>query len=400
MLRTSQSYFEQCSLLCGPLHNHYSTMYGINYMSVLDEVPGFSVIEGLPHDIMHDMYEGIVPYEMKLVLCHCVSMKYFSLDEVNERMSKYGFVDNKPRPIDPCILRSHETKICQSASQMMTLCQHLPLLIGDKVPQDDVHWTSFLLLLKICNIANSPTLSHDTIAYFRILIEEKLHVFKEVYPNENLLPKHHYMIHYPSQIERLGPLITSWTMRHESKLSFVKRVSRQSNFKNVCKTVVKKHQFWMCYQLFKDDQLLTPCLTFSPKVRSTLLISEDACIQAECLKIFPNLMMESEIMHPEWVKIQSSLLREGAFVMTLFDIERPLFGGVVDLLRLESTIIIHVQKYIGDIFVLHSNSFLIRPTGELSAIDISTLQDHRPVTVKSSFLATDKGLYAFLPYYY
>ena len=198
-------------------------------MSLLEEVPGVSVIKGLPHDIMHDLYEGIVPYEMKLLLRHCVTMKFFTIEEVNQRIAKYGFVDNNPRPIDPSILRSHETKIRQSASQMMTLCQHLPLLIGDKVPQDDVHWNSFLLLLQICRIVNSPIISPDTIAYFRILIEEKLRVFKELYPYEKLLPKHHYMLHYPLQIELLGPLITSWTMRHESKLSFVKRVSRQSN---------------------------------------------------------------------------------------------------------------------------------------------------------------------------
>ena len=35
----------------------------------------------------------------------------------------------------------------------------------------------------------------------------------------------------------------SWTMRQESKLSFVKRISRQSNFKNICKTVAKKTPF-------------------------------------------------------------------------------------------------------------------------------------------------------------
>ena len=53
-------------------------------------------------------------------------------------------------------------------------------------PQDDVHWNSFLLLLQFCRIANSPIISPDTIAYVRILIEEKLRVFKELYPYENL----------------------------------------------------------------------------------------------------------------------------------------------------------------------------------------------------------------------
>ena len=53
-------------------------------------------------------------------------------------------------------------------------------------PQDDVHWNSFLLLLQFFRIANSLIISPDTIAYVRILIEEKLRVFKELYPYENL----------------------------------------------------------------------------------------------------------------------------------------------------------------------------------------------------------------------
>lgn len=139
-LRTAESYFEQCSLLCGPLKDHYSTMY---YPSIL-QVPGYSVINGLPHDMMHDLYEGIVPYEMKLLLCHCVSMKYFTIDELNLRMNSYGFTDNKPRPIDSTVIKNRDTKLRQSAFQMMTLCQHLPLQIGDRVPMSDRNWNSFL----------------------------------------------------------------------------------------------------------------------------------------------------------------------------------------------------------------------------------------------------------------
>ena len=400
VLRTSESYFEQCSLLCGPLKGHYSTMYGINFMSILEEVPGYSVINGLPHDVMHDLYEGIVPYEMKLLLCHCVSVKYFTIDELNARIEKYGFTHNKPRYIDPSVIRNRDSKIRQSASQMMSLCQQLPLLIGDKIPIDDCHWTSFLLLLKICSIVNSPTFSHDTIAYFRILIEEKLRLFKEVYPHNNLIPKHHYMVHYPSQIERLGPLISSWTMRQESKLSFVKRVSRQSNYKNICKTVAKKHQFWMCYQLLKEKHILTPTLTFSPKCLSSPLIREDACIQAEFLRLIPSLSMESDIKHPEWVRIQSSMLCKGTFLITTFDIERPLFGQVIDILCLESTIVVYMQMYVGEFFNSHYNAFLIRPNNEFSVLNVWTLQDHRPVIVKSSFVPEDRELYAILPYYY
>lgn len=59
ILRTPESHEEHCFLLhaSGPLQSHYSTTFGINRRSILEDVPGFSVVTGLAHDIMHDMYE-------------------------------------------------------------------------------------------------------------------------------------------------------------------------------------------------------------------------------------------------------------------------------------------------------------------------------------------------------
>ena len=328
-------------------------------MSVLEEAPGYSVIQGLPHDIMHDLYEGIVPYEMKVLLCYCINQKYFTIDELNGRMEGFGFTDNKPRPFDPSLVRNTSSKIRQSASQMMTLSQNLPLIIADKIPLDDPHWNSFLLLLRICNIANSPVCTPDTVAYLRILIQEKLEIFKTLYSNEKMLPKHHYMVHYPSQIQRLGPLIQSWTMRQEAKLSFVKRVSRQSNYKNICKTVVKKHQFWMCNQLLKDQHVLTPSITSSPRVKSITLRNEDECIRTQFIRLIPSISSEAEMKHIEWFKVQSSVLRKGTYVMLEYSVETPYFGLVADIICYDTTVVLYVQKFVGKVFHSHYNALLL-----------------------------------------
>ena len=102
--------------------------------------------------------------------------------------------------------------------------------------------------------------SYDTIAYLGILIQEYLTLFQTLYPATTLKPKHHYMIHYPSEISMFGPLIYSWTMRQESKLSFAKRVSYLSNYKNVSKTVANRHQYWLCHKIISDPSLLSPSL--------------------------------------------------------------------------------------------------------------------------------------------
>ena len=107
---------------------------------------------------------------------------------------------------------------------MISLAPNFPILIGDKVLEYDQHWYCFLILLKICSVAIAPLVTHDTPSYLGILIEEYLQLFRILYPSTYLKPKHHYMVHYPSQIRIFGPLINSWTMRQESKLSFAKSV--------------------------------------------------------------------------------------------------------------------------------------------------------------------------------
>ena len=47
-LRSPEAHEYQCFLLDGPLQAHFSTIYGINRRSVLEDVPGFSVATNLP----------------------------------------------------------------------------------------------------------------------------------------------------------------------------------------------------------------------------------------------------------------------------------------------------------------------------------------------------------------
>ena len=192
----------------------------------------------------------------------------------------------KPTLIDECVLSSHDRKLRQSASQMMTLASELPLIIGDKVKDDDKYWKAFLVLLRICQIVISPHINLNTIEYLQQLIEEKLILFTELYPNENIIPKQHYMIHYPSQILRSTPLINSWTIRHEAKLSFVKRASCRGNFKNVCLTAAKKHQLWQSQQL-QSDNFLHPETEFSSKPIISSFNEEEGHVQQVLTQLFP-----------------------------------------------------------------------------------------------------------------
>ena len=90
-LRTSQNHEALCQSLTGSQSRENSVKYGINRTSILEEVPGYSLATGMPHDIMHDLFEGVVHYELKLFLFYCVFKKYFSIDTLNTRIRGYDF---------------------------------------------------------------------------------------------------------------------------------------------------------------------------------------------------------------------------------------------------------------------------------------------------------------------
>ena len=132
VLRTSENYFDICQLLNGPLKSYYSTVYRVNHSSILDEVPGFSIINGLHHDIMHDLFVSVAPYEIKLLLQRFVGFNYFMLDLFNGRIEKYFLgINQATLIIDERLLNSTDRKLRQSAAQMMSLSFELPFTFFD-----------------------------------------------------------------------------------------------------------------------------------------------------------------------------------------------------------------------------------------------------------------------------
>ena len=91
-----------------------------------------------------------------------------------------------------------------AAAQMWCLGRFLPLMIGNLIPQEDERWQLFNMLLEISDIVFSPIVSEDSIGVLESLIEEHHETFLTLYPGRSVIPKMHYMVHYPSQMLRLA----------------------------------------------------------------------------------------------------------------------------------------------------------------------------------------------------
>ena len=142
---------------------------------------------------------------------------------------------------------------------------HLP---GDRIrnPCENAAYQLVQQLREIVELICAPAITTDQVAYLKILIEEYIYFRRQLFPNEPLKPKHHYLLHYPELIAHFGPLIRLWTLRFESKHTFFKRCARKlHNFKNICKTVTERNQLFQAYlsagEMFQLSVLLDKEMT-------------------------------------------------------------------------------------------------------------------------------------------
>ena len=115
-LRTPSHHDYYCSMLDGPLALFDSTTYGVNSVSPLNDIDNFHVANGqLPQDIMHVLYEGVMPLNMRLMLNRFVFEEgLFSLETLNHRIfsfpySRHEAKNKPPKRIEQGHLRGSST---------------------------------------------------------------------------------------------------------------------------------------------------------------------------------------------------------------------------------------------------------------------------------------------------
>ena len=216
------------------------------------ELCNISTVENYSVDIMHDVLEGVGQYELKLVLEY-VQVNFITAREMARRIESfnYGYSERRNRP--PAVkLFDVSNDLGLNAIQSWCLLRNMPLIFGDLVQRDDECWHLLMLLLQIMDIAFSPVVTYGMTIFLKHIIVEHHRLFKHVFPSKNLLPKHHFMTHYPRCIREIGPILHTWCMRYEAKHNFFK--TQLKSFKNITKTLAKKHQRYMALNLESINQ--------------------------------------------------------------------------------------------------------------------------------------------------
>ncbi|XP_026114794.1 uncharacterized protein LOC113093153 isoform X1 [Carassius auratus] len=375
-LRTEESHARHLKTL---EEESLASCFGVKKTCVLSEkLAHFNVTTGFPPDIVHDLFEGIVPFEIALCLSVFTAKKYFTLEFLNDSINTFPFKwkdkANSPHPVPPTYAK--RKTVGGNSHENWSLIRFLPLLLGHKVPADEPAWNLLTDLKDIVDLVVTPVHTDETIAYLNFKISEHRVRFKEVFPDSNLLPKHHFLEHYPQLIYQFGPLVLLWTLRFEGKHSFFKRVVRHTTcFKNVLFSLAERHQLSLAHQLYSFN-FPKPLLEVKHCSTVSTDVLKDEIAQAVKQK-HPNV---KEVSLTENVIYNGFNYRLG-MILSYGSIEGiPAFTEIIQMVVLKNELAFVVRK-LSSWYIEHFRAFQLEtsPSKEIEVLEPSQLTDPYPL---------------------
>lgn len=358
-----------------------TVLTGVNRKSHILDVKYFNIFCSTPHDIMHIVLEGCLPYTIKMILQYFVKLKILTVNQINESIQyfEYSYIDY---PTKPSTLTKAQLfgpgKFRQSASQMWTLARLLPLFLFSHVDISDPVYTCFATLLEITSTLFSPAICKSTVALLDLQIGHYLQMFKKCFSEKNIIPKQHYLIHLPGSILQLGPIVHFWTMRFEAKHSYFKKLANIANYKNLGKYMATRHQKHFCMELLDGKMFANTCQHGRVQTVSEDLnhkLSEKgyfvATLNAKCCN---------------WFMQNGQKFKKKCFVQISVEKDMPLFAQVDEILLTASKVLLLVNCF--ETCGLNSslNAYVLRAKNSYTFVEFTKLLWHEPLSAYAGII--------------
>lgn len=375
-LRTKDSYDEAVSLIGTSQHNVQLT--GIKRSCPLNALHHWHVTENFVVDVMHDILEGIAPFELSLIFNKLSQDKQcnFSLEKLNSAITSfnYSLADKNSQP--PTVLCCNSIRM--TASEMWCFLRNLPLLIGGLIPRDQPHWRLLLMLLDITDIVFAPAITENLSNFLSHLVEEHHCYFKELFPDRQLLPKHHFLVHYPRCLKMSGPPVRYWSMRFEGRHQIFKDMARATNcFKNLCKTLAKRFQRGLSYRLISRS-FSDVCETGPAE---EVVVKDFAASVCETICSATNVCQNDTVFSVSWVKIGHYTFKPTAVAVHAMSDGLPQFGVVTDIVSINKKIYVILDLLDTLCYDEHFHAFVLKHPcrGSHVCVLLQRLKDHIPL---------------------
>lgn len=216
----------------------------------------------------------------------------------------------------------------------------------------------------------------ETIAYLEAKIYDHRQRYLELFPHVKLLPKHHFLEHYPQMIRCFGPLVALWTMRFEAKHSFFKQVARYTNcFKNIPRSLATKHQFMLAY-----DTHASTLKKSSLEVSDISILPMDVLSEGVRSKLHQRYPEITEVHMAKHLSYSGICYRKGMLIVHGSVDGLPKFNEIIQLCIVKDNPIFIVRGVCAW-YREHFGGFELSdlPTREVGLIELGDLEDPYPL---------------------
>lgn len=253
-MRTTENYYQD-------LVNGKMSETGICENSVFNKIRYFHAVQTCA-DVMHDVNEGVLHYNICEIILNFIKNGQFTLETLNQGLQDLKYDEheenNKCRNITMDNLIAKKLKM--SASEVHSFAHHLPFVILNIVHEDardeliiSEIWRFLLTTLRFLDLTYLHSFDLETIRKLRNVIATMNEMYVRLF-DQKLKPKHHFITHYPSLIEKCGPLRYMSSIRYEANHKFVKNYTKNTTSRrNIAYSLGLKLQYNFAYLLMKGN---------------------------------------------------------------------------------------------------------------------------------------------------
>lgn len=349
---------------------------GVKNNCIFNLLKSFHSSVNLTNDIMHGLLLGTCRYDLALLFIKLIENRVITLEIINSKIKCFDYGPNeKDKPVEISSKQLKNKSINLYASQMLTLVKFLPLILGNSIPSDNKYWEWFLILRKLFDILFSNSLQVELATEIDSLVEEFLQTRLELFPDETLKPKHHYLLHYSEIFLTTGPFVANWCMRFEGVHRVLMQYAKNSkNRINLPVSLATKYQLSMI-SLFMEKNPLKDSIKYGP-------IKERSLTSLPNYKYFKNYIplddFSDTVKVIKWIKINGRRYEELLFLLYKNDDIFPEFVEIMYIIENEK-IFLFCRIWKADGFVDHLHAYRINCDFQWVSYPIENFKKFKPL---------------------
>lgn len=249
-LRTIENYESHLEIISESEKVIFAETKGVKRNCALNKLNYFHMLRNKSVDIMHDLNEGCIPFLLKHLFNYCILKKVFTEDWLQKHVQFFDFGAYSKNV--PSLINIKKDNLNQNASQLIFLFRNIGYIFYQMRENLTVKkvWECVESLQNVVQICYSTEISETNVQFLQQNVEKHLKSILEIL-HVDLIPKHHFLLHYASIIREMGPVIHMSMIRYESKHKSLKNIAKRgNNFINITKTISVRSQAELVFQGF------------------------------------------------------------------------------------------------------------------------------------------------------